>query len=124
MTPSGGGGSGGEEGGEVEAGSLPHGAEDGRRRVGGHDQDAVGQPHGRAQVALVVCDAGVDRRSDEGAQLGRRDEERLGTRPPFGLAGLAVGVLRTAILRREEKGGRKGERRKKSLCLNSLVVSG
>lgn len=55
----------GQERGEVEARAFANGAEDWRRRVGGHGEGVVGEANGGSQVALVGCDGGVDRRGDE-----------------------------------------------------------
>lgn len=55
-------------------------------------------------MALVGGDAGVDRRGDEGARFGRRDEERFGPGTPFGLFAVVVVVLPSlgsAVLKEE-----------------------
>lgn len=120
MTPSGDCGGGvGKEGGEVEARALTHRAEDGWWRVRGHglgtaaNSATIAHAHRRAQVALVGRDAGVDRRRNERARLGWRDEERFGARPTLDLSGLAISILLvlwTTILeveREEEREERK-----------------
>lgn len=101
----------GEEGGEVEARALAHRGQDGRGRVGGQHHHAVGQPHRRAQVALVGGDAGVERRRDEGGRLGRRDDEGLGPRPALqpGPAVLVQARVALPVLGGgERRGGRSG----------------
>lgn len=75
----------GHDGIEIEAGAFPHGAEDGGRGVGGQLEaplggGVVGQADGRAQVALVRGDVGVDGRGDESARLGG-DDQGLRPRP-------------------------------------------
>lgn len=92
-----------QERGEVEARALADGAEDGRRRVRWHGERVVGEADGRAQVALVGRDTGVDGRRDERAGLGWRDEEGLGPRAPLGLFAVVVPV---AVLL--ERKGRQG----------------
>lgn len=77
------GGDGRQEGGEVETRALAHRRQDGRRGVGRQGEVVVGQADGRPQVALVGRDGGVDRGGDERSRFGWRDEEGLGTRPPF-----------------------------------------
>lgn len=53
-------------------------------------------------MALVGGDAGVDRRGDEGARLGRRDEEGFGPGTAFGLlAVVVVPSLDSAVLKKE-----------------------
>lgn len=75
---------GGHDGIEIEAGALPHRAEDGGRRVGGQLKaplrGVVGEADRRAQVALVWGDVGVDGRGNEGARLGG-DDQGLRPRP-------------------------------------------
>ncbi|TNN56538.1 hypothetical protein EYF80_033264 [Liparis tanakae] len=87
------GGGGGQESGKVEAGALPDGAEDRRRRVGGDEagrERVLGEADGRPQVALVGRHAAVDGRGGEEPGLGRRDEEGLRPRTPLGLFALVV----------------------------------
>lgn len=50
-------------------------------------------------MALVGRDAGVDGRGDEQTQFGWRDEERLGSGPPFELFAVVLFLpVRGAIL--------------------------
>lgn len=71
----------GQKGGAVKPGALAHGRQNGWRRVRGQGGGVLWQAYGRAQVALVGGDGGIEGWRDERGWFVRGDNERLGTRP-------------------------------------------
>lgn len=87
----------GQKCGEVKSGPPSDGRQDGWRGVRGQQQGVVQLPDRGAQVTLVRRDAGVNRGWDERGGSGKRDEERLGTRPTLRF-GLSIVVCARIIL--------------------------